>query len=47
MRITERFDQCDLWDLNNTLLDQLFLTAGSKVPKREIKRSNILKNIQM
>lgn len=24
MRITERFDQYDLWDLNNALLDQFF-----------------------
>lgn len=50
MRITERFDQYDLWDLNNALLDQFFFfffTAGSEVPKRGMKKSSIPKNLQM
>lgn len=38
MWTTERFGQYDLYDLNNALLDQFFLTAGLAVPKKGLRK---------
>lgn len=38
MWTTERFGQYDLYDLNNTLLDQLFLAAGLAVPMKGLRK---------
>lgn len=43
----QRFGQYDLDDLSNSLVEQLFLTAGLGVPKKGLRKNSIPKTTQM